>query len=200
MRTLRPSVATLLLVASAALAEEPAPLHYKIEAEGSELAWELPATLHTVHGKAPRLEGTVDAEPGPGGKWQIASRFVVRAAVMATGNGARDRKMREQILETDRFPEIVFESRRFVADLSRFHSGERLTVEVTGELSIHGKTLPIRLPVDIEVAPDHVVLSGTFPVSWKQYELKDPSFGLIRVRDPIKVVFRFLAVPAADRP
>jgi len=197
MQALRRGVSGLLLVAVAAalLAQEPSPLHYRIRPEGSELRWELPATLHTVHGKAPRLQGTVDAEPGPGGKWRIAARIVVAAAAMETGNASRDRKMREKILEVDRFPEIVFETTRIAADLAPLRRGERFTVEVTGDLTIHGKTLSIRLPVDVEPARGLVVLSGTFPVNWREYELPDPSFALIRVRETMKVAFRLEAEP-----
>src|SRR5205807_540045 len=139
MRALRVGAA-LLFSASWAAAEEPASggLHYRIVAEGSELRWELPATLHTVHGTARELEGSVDAEPASGGEWRVAGRIAVRAAAMATGNASRDRNMREKVLETDRFPEIVIEARRIVGDLGRFRAGRHLTVEVSGDLTVHG--------------------------------------------------------------
>lgn len=109
------------------------------------------------------------------------------------GNASRDRNMREKVLETDRFPEIVFEARRIRADLSRFKPGERFTVEVEGDLTVHGTPAPIRLPVDVTVFPDRVVLQGSFALSWKQYGLHDPSFGIVTVKDPLKVVFRLVA-------
>ncbi len=199
MRALRTSVAALL-AALPGVAQEPAPLHYRIDAAGSELSWELPATLHTVHGKAPRFEGAVDAEPGARGQWHIEARVVVAAASMVTGNGKRDRTMREKVLETGRFPEIVFEARRVVADLSRLLRGERFTAEVTGDLEVHGRAASVRLPVDVEVFPDHVVLEGSFPLSWREYGLADPSFAFVRVRDPMKVVFRLRAVPVSKGP
>jgi polyisoprenoid-binding protein YceI len=193
--------AALLFSASCAAAEEPEPagLHYRIVPEGSELRWELPATLHTVHGTAPQLAGSVDAEPASGGDWRVAGRIAVRAAAMATGNASRDRNMREKVLETDRFPEIEFEVRRVVGDLGRFQPGQHRTVEVSGDLTVHGKTLPLRLPVDVDVLADHVLLNGSFPLNWKAYGLKDPSFGLVTVREPMKVFFRLEAVPAGDK-
>jgi polyisoprenoid-binding protein YceI len=196
VRTLRPAGAIGILLAAAALAEEPATLHYRILSAGSELRWDLPATLHTVHGTAPKLSGNVDAERGPGGEWRVQSRIVVGAAAMATENSSRDQKMREKILETDRFPEIVFEATHVVADLSRFGKDQHFTVEVTGDLTVHGKSVSLRLPVDVFVFPDYVVLNGSFPLLWKQFGLADPSFGLVKVREPLKVVFRLKAVPA----
>jgi polyisoprenoid-binding protein YceI len=199
MRILRIVLASIALAACAA-GEEPAPLHYRIQASGSDLRWELPATLHTVHGIAPEVSGTVDAEPGSGGEWRIQSRIVVPAAAMVTGNSSRDRNMREKVLETERFPQIVFDSRRVAADLSRFKKGEHFTVEASGELTVHGKAVAIQLPVDVYVFPDHVILNGSFPLNWRQFGLTDPSFGIIKVKEPMKVLFRLKAVPASDKP
>jgi polyisoprenoid-binding protein YceI len=182
--------------AAACAAQDFGQLHYRIDSTGSDLRWELPATLHTVRGSAPRLEGRVDAESS-GGEWAIRSRIAVRAAAMMTGNASRDRTMREKVLETDRFPEIVFETRRVVADLTRFRAGEHFTADVSGDLTVHGKPLPLRVPVDVAVFADGAVLSGSFPLLWKAYGLADPSFGLVKVREPMKVLFRLKAVPVA---
>ena len=77
MRALRGVSFALFLAASFAAGEEPAGDHYRIEASGSELTWELPATLHTVHGRAPQISGRLDATPGAGGEWKVQSRIVV---------------------------------------------------------------------------------------------------------------------------
>src|SRR5262245_12805903 len=149
MRALRAASLVLLLAAPFAAGEEPAGYHYRIEPSGSELTWELPATLHTVHGRAPQISGRLDAIPGSGGDWKVQSRIVVTAAGMESGNESRDKKMREKTLEVEKFPEIVFEARRVVGDLSKLRPGEGGTVEVTGDLTIHGKTVSVRLPVDV---------------------------------------------------
>ncbi len=47
---------------------------------------------------------------------------------------------------------------------------------------------------------DGAVLSGSFPLAWKQFGLADPSFGIITVREPLRVVFRLNAVPEARKP
>ena len=200
MKTLRLFGIAVCLAAFHAAAEEPAGYHYRIEASGSELTWELPATLHTVHGRAPQISGRLDATPGMGGDWKVQSRIVVAAAAMESGSESRDRKMREKTLEVDKFPEIVFEARRVVGDLSKLRPGERGTVEVTGDLTVHGKTISLRLPVDVQLLEGGAVLSGSFPLAWKQFGLADPSFGIITVREPMKIAFRLNAVPEPKKP
>lgn len=179
---------------------------WAVEAEGSELRWEVPATLHTVHGTAPRLSGTIELERVAGWHadpsaepWRARVRVAVDAAAMGSGNASRDRKMRETTLEAARHPEIVFESRQVEADLARFAPGQHLTVEVAGDLTVRGVAAPLRLPVDVFVFEEHVILTGSFSMGWKQFGLPDPSFGIVTVREPVRVTFRLKAVPVKDR-
>ena len=199
-----PWVAALLLVLPSASrpSAPPSEYHYAIEASGSELRWELPATLHTVHGTAPRVSGTIDVERvggyhdvRAGEPWRGRVHVVADASAMESGNASRDRKMREKTLDAAHHPSIVFQSRRVEADLSRFQPGAHLTVEVSGDLTVRGRSTAIRLPVDVFVFPDHVMLSGSFSIGWKQFGLPDPSFGIITVREPVRVAFRLRAVP-----
>lgn len=206
VRVLRLTLALTLagafaLAVAASVAEEPAAvrdLRYAIDPAGSSLAWELPATLHTVHGRAPEVSGTVSASftEGGDGQLRVEARIAVKAAAMVTDNASRDRNMREKVLETDRYPEIVFEARRVTADLARLKAGERFTAVVVGDLTVHGRAVPIQFPVEVSVLAERVILQGSFPLSWKQYGLHDPSFGVVKVKDPLKVVFRLIAVPS----
>jgi polyisoprenoid-binding protein YceI len=104
--------------------------------------------------------------------------------------------MRATTLDTARYPQIVFETRSVEADLARFRPGEHLTVEASGDLTVRGRSAPLRLPVDVFVFADHAMLTGSFPIGWKQFGVPDPSFGIITVREPVRVTFRLRAVPA----
>jgi polyisoprenoid-binding protein YceI len=171
----------------------PRPLHYRLEVAGSMLRWELPSTFGTVKGTAPAFRGTLDVTPLSSGAWDVRSRIVVPAAGMKTENRRRDRRMRA-ILETDRYPEIVFELSHFTGDLSARKPGQTFSVEVAGDLTVHGRTAKVQLPVDVYVFADRVELAGSFPLYWKEYGLAHPSI-VARVREPMLVVFRLRAVP-----
>jgi polyisoprenoid-binding protein YceI len=172
------------------------PLHYKVEVAGSSVRWELPATFEPIKGVVPLFHGSIQADPLSGGAWDVRARIVVPAASMRTGNRLRDRTLREKVLETARYPEIVFELRQFTGDLSGFRPGQTFPVQVTGDLTVHGKTAKVQLPVDVSVFPTAVILTGSFPVHWKAYGLQDPSFPVVaRVKEPMFVNFRLRAVP-----
>jgi polyisoprenoid-binding protein YceI len=175
----------------------PRPLHYKLEVAGSTLRWELPSTLGPVKGTAALFRGTIDAVHLASGAWDVRSRIVVPAAGMRTGNRRRDHRM-HKILETLKYPEIVFELRRFTGDLSKLKPGESFAVQVVGDLTVHNRTARVQLPVDVYVLADHVEVAGAFPLNWKDYGFADPSF-IARAKQPMQVEFRLRAVPATAK-
>jgi polyisoprenoid-binding protein YceI len=173
------------------------PLRYQVEVAGSSVRWELPASFEPIKGVVPLLHGSVDAIPVPTGGWDVQAKITIPAASMRTGNRRRDRTLREKVLETARYPDIVFQLRQFTGDLSRFRPGATFPVQVTGDLTVHGKTALVQLPVDVAVFPNAVILTGSFPVHWKAYGLQDPSFPVLaRVKEPMFVNFRLRLVPA----
>lgn len=201
---MKPAALCVIMGLGQALVPVPAQeLHrarYAIDPARSAIAWELPATLHTVHGTAPELSGSVEIETDHEGSRTVRGRVVVRAGAMKTGNEKRDRTMREKVLETDAYPEILFETERVEAEWSKFASGGAFEAKVSGRLTVHGKALTLDVPVSVEPSGQTVVLSGSFPLRWKSFGLYDPSFGIVTVREPMRVTFRLTAVSAEARP
>jgi polyisoprenoid-binding protein YceI len=172
------------------------PLHYRVEVAESTLRWELSTTFGTVKGVAGSFHGTIDAIPLASGAWDVRCRISVPAAGMRTGNRRRDRRMRA-ILHTDRYPEITFELRRFTGEVSDLRPGQTFSVQVVGDLTVHGRTGSVQLPVDVYAFPDRVEVAGSFPLHWKEFGIADPSF-VARVQDPMLIVFRLRAVPVSN--
>jgi polyisoprenoid-binding protein YceI len=135
-----------LLAPFEAEAESPRAARYAIDAQRSTISWELPATLHTVRGTVPELSGSVELETGPGGEQVVRGRVSVRAAAMKTGNESRDQKMREKVLEVDRYPEIVFDLDAVEADWSKLAGGGAFDAKVSGRLTVHGTRSLSRFP------------------------------------------------------
>jgi polyisoprenoid-binding protein YceI len=190
-------LAAALLASHAASGQTTQASHYSIDTARSTLGWELPATLHTVRGLVPEFSGSMDLEPEEAGVGvRVAAKVTARAASMKTGNESRDKTMREKVLETDLYPEIVFELDKVDGSWEKLAAGEPFDARVSGRLTIHGKTLPQEIPVSVAPASEAVTLSGSFPILWKAYGLHDPSFGIVTVREPLKVLFRLRVTPA----
>ncbi|MBC7929289.1 MAG: YceI family protein [Rubrivivax sp.] len=104
-----------------------------------------------------------------------------------------ERMMREQVLETARYPEIVFESTSITASPL---SGGRYRVRVIGDLTLHGVTNK-SLWIQAEVKPDGDSLraQGEFTLKQTDYQIKPVSVagGTLKVKIELKFSFDIVA-------
>jgi len=104
-----------------------------------------------------------------------------------------EQMMREQVLETARFPEITFESTRVNA--SRL-SGGRYRARVVGDLTLHGVT-GRNLWIQAEVTPGEESLraQGEFTLRQTDYRIKPVSVagGTLKVKNELKFSFDIVA-------
>ncbi len=94
------------------------------------------AGLSIMQGRFDQTEGTVVLDRDGGGS---SLRAVVKTASIDTGHEGRDKILRgKQFLESERFPEMVFQS-------SRVTFTGKDTARIDGELSLHGVSSPLSL-------------------------------------------------------
>jgi polyisoprenoid-binding protein YceI len=101
------------------------------------------------------------------------------------------RKMREEVLETDRFPEIVYECSR----VSASGSGDRYWVALNGQLTLHGVTRPLPVSARVIVNGNSLRATGEFSVRQKEFEIAPvtAAAGAIRIKDDVKCRFDIVA-------
>lgn len=94
----------------------------------------------------------------------------------------------EQVLDVSRYPTVTFKSRGVQV---RQRSGNALDLTINGDLTLHGTTRPIAVPVHAELTTGTVTAQGTFSVKQTDYGMKPVSVagGTVRVKDELKVRF-----------
>jgi polyisoprenoid-binding protein YceI len=136
-----------------------------------------------------------DAHWDPGEPQQASLRLRIRAASLAVQNDISDkdrremeRVMREEILETAKYPEIVFES----ATVSANAAG---SVEIEGNLALHGATRRERLTARFSVTGDMLRAFGDFSIRQTDYRIKLASVagGALKLKDELKFTFDIVA-------
>src|SRR4030095_6966973 len=97
--------------------------------------------FHTVNGSIQAKHGTVtfDTETG-----NASGRIVMDATSANTGNGRRDRKMHEKILESRRLPDLTFDVHHVGGAIHRTGKSD---LQLEGTLDFHGDRRMINLPV-----------------------------------------------------
>jgi polyisoprenoid-binding protein YceI len=172
----------------------------QLDPAATEIHFTLGATLHTVHGTAKLAEGELRIDPAAR---TLAGRVVVDAASAETGNDGRDRKMHDEILETQSFPQIVFLPERYEGELAA--RGES-TLTVHGTLELHGDRHPVTLPATVDIQEEGagatIAVHLTLTVPFVEWGLKDPSTFVLRVAKQVEVTIdargRWRAEPPSD--
>lgn len=66
---------------------------------------------------------------------------------VASGVDIRNERMREYLFQIDSFPNAVYSAKLDMASLNMMATGEQKSVDLNGELSLHGKTAAIKFKV-----------------------------------------------------
>lgn len=130
---------------------------------------------------------------------QASVRIVVQSGSLELSDQVSDkdrreieRTMRNEVLETGRFPEIVFEA----SNPSLSKGGEGLYwANISGKLTLHGATQPQQITAQVSVSGNQLHASGEFAVRQSSFGIKPVSVagGTMKIKDDVKVTFDFIA-------
>ena len=103
-----------------------------------------------------------------------------------------NKELREIVLETAKYPEIVFNSTDVTGQLG---AGGQYEAKLGGNLTLHGVTRHIVIPATVTLSGNDLRARGEFTVNRGDYKVKATSavHGLVRVRDKLKFTFDIVA-------
>lgn len=152
-----------------------------LDPKDTKIGFTLSASFHTVHGNFQLKSGTIQFNPATG----AASGVIVADATSAeTGNQSRDRKMHAAVLESEKYPEVVFRPSKIVGSLAL--AGDS-TVQVEGLLRLHGTDHPLTLTMPVQISGGRVTASTRFTVPYVSWGLKNPSTLFLHVSDKVEL-------------
>jgi polyisoprenoid-binding protein YceI len=130
---------------------------------------------------------------------QSSVRIVVQAGSLELTDQVSDKDRREierstrnDVLETSRFPEIIFEA----TNPSMSKGGEGYYwANITGNLTIRGVTQTQQITAQVSVNGDQLRASGEFTVRQSSFGIKPVSVaaGTLKLKDDVKLTFDFVA-------
>jgi polyisoprenoid-binding protein YceI len=145
------------------------------------VAFTIGDTLHTIHGGFDLKRGRVNYNPATG---DISGEIVLDATSGHSGNGMRDKKMHKEILESAKYPDIIFRPDRVEGKV--LTEGPS-TVQVHGVFSIHGADHEMTLPIQVQMSPDHWEATAHFVVPYTKWGIKNPSTFILRVSESVAI-------------
>jgi polyisoprenoid-binding protein YceI len=154
---------------------------FNLDAAESHAAFTLPDVLHTVHGSFKVKRGLIQFDPSAG---SASGEIVVDATSGDSGNGARDRRMHQSILESQKFPEITFVPSRLRGTVNT--SGES-KVEIDGTFTIHGTSRPLTASAVVSASGDRLQAKVHFVVPYVSWGMKNPSTLFLRCAESVDI-------------
>lgn len=156
---------------------------------------------HTHDVVAPLAEGRVVADAHDVAASSVT--LVFRSSdLQVTGKGepagdvpkVQEAMLGPKVLDAARFPTIVFRS---TAVSGRLAGTGAWNVEVRGDLTLHGVTRPVVLPLRVERAGDALVANGATTLKQRDYGIEPVSVaGVVKVKDELRLDFQITARPA----
>lgn len=185
LRLLVPQLAIAALLTAATLPGQRQSL--QVAPADTKVSFTLPSLLHTVHGTFTLKRGSVQFDPASG---KATGELVVDATSGNSGGGARDRRMHKDILQSDKFPEIVFRPEQVEGKVSPDGSSQ---VQLHGIFTIHGADHEITMPAEIRASEGQYAVTGHFNIPYVKWGMKNPSTLMLRVSDTVEIEIETVA-------
>lgn len=134
------SVAALLLALAPALAVAE-PVTYKVDADHSGVSFSIRHFVSNTPGRFKDFDGTIKYDKDAPAASSV--EFTIQAASIDTANNDRDEHLRgADFFDVQKFPTLTFVS-------NSVKPVDKDTLEVTGDLTMHGVTKKITIPVEV---------------------------------------------------
>ena len=113
--------------------------------------------------------------------------FEIPLATFDTGIGKRDRDMREDVLETEKYPLAVFKGTITESN----QNGNQYSLISKGTMSLHGKVQQLVINGNASLNGDELIVDSQFSIFLKDFDIEAPSLmAFVKVAQEIKIIVR----------
>jgi polyisoprenoid-binding protein YceI len=156
-------------------------LLFQLDPQHTGVNFTLGDVLHTVHGTFLLKQGSLTLDPASG---KFTGEIVVDAKSGNSGSGMRDRKMHKEVLESERYPEIIFRPDHIDGNVSL---QGKSSVQVHGLFFIHGSQHELIVPAEVGVSSNRWTATLHFAVPYAKWGMKNPSTLFLRVGESVEI-------------
>jgi polyisoprenoid-binding protein YceI len=148
----------------------------------TQIRWKLGADLHKVDGTFKLKSGEFIFDPATG---VAEGEILVDATTGESGNAARDKRMHDEVLESNRYPAMFFHPTQLKGSFKPGESTQQLQAQ--GSFNIHGADHALEMPVKVETVGDTVTATARFTVPYVAWGMKNPGKLLLRVSKQVEI-------------
>lgn len=155
------------------------------------------AATETFDGKTNRIDGRIVFDPG-NLEDTVIVHLEVDLASLDTGIGKRDSHMRDNHLETKKYPKAIFAGATVLGPKgATLAAGKAVAFECEGDFTLHGVTKRLRVTVDVTLRDERTLAFKTaFKVPLADYQIDRPKFLFLKLGEVQDVSVEGVAVAA----
>lgn len=167
---------------------------------GSRIVFTSKAPLESFDGHTDQVGGWLEFDPADlGGALEF--EIAVDLASFDTGNRKRNGHMRDNHLETGTYPQAWFRGGTVLeTTAAALAPGATATVQMSGELDLHGVVQPVACTADLARAADgSLTVEAAFEVKLSDHSIERPKFLVMKLADEQQVKVTLVLRPEAGR-
>jgi polyisoprenoid-binding protein YceI len=181
LRKIQGIIAAVVLLSAHLAQAQNRSLKVVLDPAQTQINWKV-SGLHPTHGTFKLKSGEFLFNPATG----IAEgEILVDATTGESGNAARDKRMQDEVLESNRYPAIFFHPAHLKGAFKTAEGTQELTAD--GTFNIHGADHPLELPLKVQVSGEMVTATTRFTVPYVAWGMKNPSKFLLRVGKQVEI-------------
>jgi polyisoprenoid-binding protein YceI len=119
-----------------------------------------------------------------------AGSFTVDMTTVTSDESRRDGQFKGRIMDVSTYPTSTFVLSTPVELGAVPADGSQVDVKATGKLTLHGVTKTVTFPLQAQRTGSTVVVAGSIPVTFADYNIANPSGGPARTEDHGQLEFR----------
>ncbi|HET6462381.1 MAG TPA: YceI family protein [Candidatus Krumholzibacteria bacterium] len=147
----------------------------------NEVVFTSKAASESFQGRTDQMGGSIVFDPGQVGD-SVAVRIEVDLKSLSTGIGKRDQHMRDNHLETGKYPKATFVGVTVKGGNGPLVVGTPSKLDVEGNFTLHGVTRRLRTTVEVLLKDEHTLEFKTaFNVPLADYKIDRPKFLFLKL-------------------
>jgi len=124
----------------------------------------------TASGRTPEVSGTLVIDGGSATTVDITADLTT----LQSDESFRDNAMRDQALQTSTFPDATFTLTEPISLGDVPAEGQTVKVDATGDLTLHGVTKEVKIPLEAKLVKGVVVVTGQIDIPFADYDIEKP--------------------------
>ena len=135
---------------------------------------------NTAVGRTPNVTGTLSIS----GSTVTDTTIEADLTALASDDQRRDGQLRQRGIQTNQFPTATFKLTSPIDLGSVPADGQEISVTAKGQLTLHGVTKDVEIPLKAKLSGDVIAVTGSLPIVFADYGVEAPtSFVVVSIED-----------------